>query len=91
LILPTLYISKSSKLEQEIRLMWDRMTAAFSSAWARLREQFEIWVRDVLSRIWCMESEPVVAPPTELAANGPEREHAEQAVERAQLSRLELH
>jgi hypothetical protein len=43
------------------------------------------------SRIRTAQSEPVIPSPTECAANGAQRKHCQQAVERAQLRWFEFH
>jgi hypothetical protein len=44
-----------------------------------------------LSRIRAAQGDPVVSPPAECAANGAQRKHSQQAIERAQLRLFEFH
>jgi len=47
-------------------------------------------VANLSGRGWIMKRKPVIPPPAVHATNGPQRKHGKQAIERAQLSRLEF-
>jgi hypothetical protein len=68
----------------------EELNSAFLPSWNRSRS-WVLQIAEKSSGIHATQGNPVVPSPAKHAANGAQRKHGQQAIERAQLRLFELH